>query len=164
MCAGVLVAGRIGLDHVPAEQRKHLVEAGVTGQVGVVEVGVAAVAEADVGRHQRQARLVAVADPVAVRIEERAGVDIRLPLAGGNVAHGDRSRGRGAGWVTQPDRRRKPVHQHIVPLVEDRHSPLSVRNSRESELPFVVTLGEGEVFPIRIAQADVALGECETVV
>src|SRR5207237_2096528 len=53
----VLVAGRIRLDHVPGEQREHLVETRGTGQIGVVEVGVAAVAEAAVGGCQGGAGL-----------------------------------------------------------------------------------------------------------
>ena len=68
--ARALVAGRIGFDHVPAEQREDLVEAGVAAQIRIVEIGVAAVAEAIVGRHQREAFFVTVPNTVAVLIEE----------------------------------------------------------------------------------------------
>src|SRR5215469_17506250 len=82
-----LITSGVGFDYVPAEQREHLVESGVAAQVGVVEVGVAPVAEANVGRYQGKTLLVAVTHTIFVRIEEGGGVDIGLPLVHGNLAH-----------------------------------------------------------------------------
>src|SRR5438105_14421023 len=82
----VLVARRIRFNHVPGKQREYLVEARVAAQVGVVEVGVAPVAEPDVCRYQRQAGFVGVPNTVAIGVKEAAGVDVRLPLVYGNIA------------------------------------------------------------------------------
>src|SRR5712692_1345152 len=60
MGPGVLETRGIRFNNIPAEQREYLVEARVTGQVGVVEVGVAAVAEADVRRNQGQSGFAAI--------------------------------------------------------------------------------------------------------
>ena len=57
------------------------------------------------------------------------------------------------------DGSRKSIHQHVVPLVKDSHSPLSVRYSREGERAVGIALGEGEIFAVGIAKADVALGK-----
>ena len=156
----VLVAGRIRLDHVPGEQREHLVETRGTGQIGVVEVGVAAVAEPDVGRYQGEPGLVGVLHTIAVPIEERTGVKVRLPLIHGNLPH----IAAGRVGVDEPHRRRKTVHQHVVPLVEDRDAPVAIGKAREPEGPIGLALGEREIFAVRISDAHVALGEGEAVV
>ena len=57
---GVLVTGVVGLNRIPAEQRKLFVESGEAVQVGVVAVGEAAVAEANVRLHQRESRFGAL--------------------------------------------------------------------------------------------------------
>src|SRR5215467_1044135 len=82
-----LITSGVGFDYVPAEQREHLIESGVAAQVGVVEVGVAAVAEANISRYQSKTLLVGVTHTVLVRIEERRRVDVGLPLVHGNLAH-----------------------------------------------------------------------------
>ena len=71
---GVLVACGIGFDHVPVEQREHFVEAGKTVKVGAVEVGVAAVAETDVGGDEVKAGLVVLRDTVAVFVSKKVRV------------------------------------------------------------------------------------------
>src|SRR6266446_7468351 len=57
MRPGVLETRAIRFNDIPTEQREDLVESRVALKVCVVEVGVAAVAEPDVGRNQREARL-----------------------------------------------------------------------------------------------------------
>ena len=57
------------------------------------------------------------------------------------------------------DRSRKAVDDQIVPLVEDRDSPVAVGKTGKAEGPVGVALGEREIFLVRIAQAHVALGE-----
>ena len=151
----------IGFDHIPAEQREYFIEAGIAVQVGVVEIGEAAVAEPDVGRHQRQSRLYRPADAVAVLVEERAGVDVRLPLVHGNL---DAKLHRWRAAQSTTDRRGKAVHQHVVPLVKHVMLPIAVREARKSEAAVGIALGEREVFAVRIAEADVALGEPKCVV
>src|SRR5438270_6757372 len=89
MRACVLVTRAIRFNDVPAEQREDLVETGVAVQVSVIEVGEAAVTEANVSGNQRQSIFTQIADTVAVLIEVRAGVDVGLPLVSGNVAHTD---------------------------------------------------------------------------
>ena len=49
--ARVLVSGRVGFHHVPAEQRKYLVEASIAVQVSIVEVRETAIAETNVCRY-----------------------------------------------------------------------------------------------------------------
>jgi len=67
--AGVLVTGRIRFNNIPTEQREDFVEPGVTVQVGIVEVGITAVAEPNVRRHQREPGLVAIPDAVEVLVK-----------------------------------------------------------------------------------------------
>ena len=67
MSAGVLVTGRIRLNHIPVEDREHLVEAGESIQVGAVEVGVAAIAVADVSGHEGEPRLIVLRNAVAIQ-------------------------------------------------------------------------------------------------
>ena len=64
----------------------------------------------------------------------------------------------------EPDGRRKTVDQHVVPLVEDGDSPVAVGKTGEREGAIGIALGEREVLAVRIAEADVALGEGEAVV
>src|SRR6267143_3366295 len=97
LCPCVLETRAIRFNDIPTEQREDFVEARVAGQVGVVEVGVAAVAEPDVGRNQGKARLYRVAghrvnvlNTIVVEVDEGLGVDIRLPLVHGNLTHIDR--------------------------------------------------------------------------
>ncbi len=158
MSAGVGIAVRVRFDHVPAEQREYLVEPGVAGEVRVVEVREAAVAEADVGRHQRETSFVVVTHAVAVGIEEGAGVDVRLPLVQGNFAQ------VGACTTAQAHRRRQAVDQHVVPLVEYCDSPHAIRQPGQREVPVDVALGEREILAVGVADAHVALGEGKAVV
>src|SRR5262249_38652857 len=143
-----------GLDHVPVEQREHLVEAGAAGKVGVVEVREAAVAEADIGRNQCETGLVVGGYATAVAVEERACGDVRLPLVNRDLVHVCYGRGESA---RHADRRRNAVHDLVVPLVEDRDLKVARWNIRENEIPVGIALGEGEVESVGLAQAREAL-------
>src|SRR5437764_10851332 len=46
--------------------------------------------------------------------------------------------------LSQPRWRRKAVHQHIVPLVEDRDSPIAIRQTRERERAIGGAFGRSE--------------------
>ena len=153
-----LVTGGIRFNHIPAEQREYFVKPGVPVQVGIVEVGIAAVAEPNVRRNQREPWFGVLTNTIPVLVEEGRSDDICLPLARGNLAQ---ILGCAA---AQADRGRKAIHQHIVPLVKDGQSPDPIGKTRESERSIGVALGKGEVFAVRIAKAYVALGEGETVV
>ena len=97
--AGVLVPGRIGFDHIPVEDGEHFVEAGKAVQVSAVEVGVAAVAVADVGGHEGKPGLVVLRDTVAILVEEGPRVEILSPLVDGDISHIDGwPCPRGPGW------------------------------------------------------------------
>ena len=85
--SGVLVASRIRFNNIPAEQRKYLVKACVSAQVGIVKVRVAAVTEPDVRRHQRQSGFIGVLNAIVVEVKEGLGVQICLPLVHGNRTH-----------------------------------------------------------------------------
>ena len=63
--AGRLEARGVGFDYQPVQEREDFVEACIAVQVGVVEEPEAAVAIADVGRHQRQARLAGLRHAIA---------------------------------------------------------------------------------------------------
>ena len=69
--------------------------------------------------------------------------------------------GRSAG---QSDRRRKAIHQHVVPLVENGDSPITIRQARESERAIGGALGECKILAVRVSKAHVALGESEAIV
>src|ERR1700746_2202598 len=120
MDARGLVARGGGFDHVPAEQREYLVEASVAREIRVVEVGIASVAEAVVGRDQGEAVFIAILNPVAVHVEEAGGVDVGLPLVHGELVQVE---GRS---TRETDRRGKAVYEYIVPLVEDGDSPNAI--------------------------------------
>src|SRR6266404_3080386 len=60
-----LKARGVGFDYQPVQEREDFVEARIAVQVGVVEEPEAAVAIADVGRHQRQARLAGLRHAIA---------------------------------------------------------------------------------------------------
>ena len=123
----VLVAGCIRFHYVPIEQREDLVEAGVAVQVGVVEVGKAAVAELDVRRNQREFGLAGLTDSIVVLIEEGRSVDVRLSLVGGYLAH---IYSCSAGY---PYGRGKAVDQHIVPLIEHSDAPVAIGQAGQFE-------------------------------
>ena len=180
--AGALVARGVGLDRVPVEQREDLVEARIAVQVGVVEVRVAAVAEANVGGHQRKARLARVLrHAVAVQVNEGACVDIGLPLVHADLAHvadrgsgvragaGNRVRSTRDGGAKPPDvvaaahrdRLCDAVDDLVVPLVEGRDLPVARRDVLEVEIAVRIALREGNFSAVRITQADVALRECQ---
>jgi hypothetical protein len=127
MCPGVLVTDRIRLNDVPAEEREYLVEAGVTAQVSVVEVGVAAVTEPNVGWHQREARFGGIWNAIVVLVKESLGVEVRLPLVHGQLPKVETRAG-------QADRSREAVHEHIVPLIENRNSPITIGKTRKREV------------------------------
>ena len=180
MHASVLVAGAVALDHIPVEQREDLVEARIAVQVGVVEIREAAVAEANVGRRQRQARLRVVRYAGALHIDEAARVDVSLPLVHtdlahvAGIAHSARTR---AGCRVRPTRSghaalppnvigaahghglRDPVDDLIVPLVEGRDLPVARRDTLEIKVAVAVALRERDFSTVRVAQADVALRE-----
>jgi len=63
--AGRLEARGVGFDYQPVQEREDFVEARIAVQVGVVEEREAAVAIADVGRHQGQARLAGLRHAIA---------------------------------------------------------------------------------------------------
>src|SRR5207253_8861108 len=121
--------------------------------------GVAAVAETDVGRHQRKTWLVCVLNSVVVQVEEALGVDIRLPLVHGDLSQIDCASIDG---VVEPDRRRQAIDQHVVPLVEDGDSPITIGKTGEGELTIRVALGKGEILAVSIAEAHVALDRKST--
>ena len=85
MGPGVLETRGIRFNNIPAEQWEDLVEARVTSQVGVVEVGEAAIAEADVRGDKRESGFAAVLNTVPILVKEALGVEIRLPLVCGNL-------------------------------------------------------------------------------
>ena len=61
--------------------------------------------------------------------------------------------------IAHADRRGDAVHNLIVPLVEGRDLPVAGGNILEVEVAVGIALGEQELGAIRIAEADVALGE-----
>ena len=156
--AGVLVASHVGFDHVPAEQRELFVEARISIQVGAVEVGEAAVAEPNVRVDQRKPIFIRIANAVLVGVEEGGGVDVCLPLVGGELTH------VGGGAAGQANRSRKAVDQHVVPLVKYCDSPVAIGQTCQSEGAIGVALRECEVLGVRIAKAHVALGERKAIV
>ncbi len=155
MHAGLLVARRIRLDHVPVEQWEHFVEWRVAVQIRVVEVGHAAIPEAHVGRHQRQAGITVARHTVSHQIDEGARIQVRVPLQHGNVADIHRRA------AFERHRPRQPVDDLVVPLVEHRDPEGAVRQAGEAEGAVRVALGEGDVIPVGIAHAHVALREPE---
>ncbi len=120
----VLETRRIRFNDIPAEQREDLVEARGPCQVGVVEVGVAAVAESNVSRNERESGFGGILNTVPILVEEARGVEIRLPLVHGNLSQ---VRGCPAG---QPYRRRKAIHKDVVPLVKYSDSPIPIGKTR----------------------------------
>src|SRR5213075_946502 len=92
------------------------------------------------------------------RVEERSGVNVRLPLVHGNFAQ------VGGGSASQPDGRRKAVHQHIVPLVEDRDSPIAIRQAREGERAVGGAFGKCKILAVWVSKAHVALSESEAII
>src|SRR5207249_11187767 len=122
-----LVTRGIPFNHIPAEQREYFVKPAVPVQVGIVEVGIAAVAEPNVRRNQREPWFGVLTNTIPVLVEEGRSDDICLPLARGNLAQ---ILGCAA---AQADRGRKAIHQHIVPLVKDGQSPAPIGKTRESE-------------------------------
>src|SRR6266581_5240254 len=158
MGSRVLETRGIRFNDIPAEQREDLVEARVTGQVGVVEVGEAAIAEADVRRNKRESGFAGVLNTVPILVEEALGVDIRLPLVRGNLSHVDSCS------TGERDGRRKTVHERVVPLVKYSDSRIPVGKTRQGERSIAVALGEREVFAVRISKAHVALSESKATV
>ena len=140
-----------GFDHQPVHEREHFVEARVPVQIRVVEEADAAVAIADVGVDQREAGLLTLRDAVAIRVDERAGIDVRPPLRGGEQL--------GCGVAVDPDRLHEAVDDELVPLVEDGELPVALGNIRKGDLSVRIALAEGEVRGIRSAQGQVALRE-----
>ena len=59
---------------------------------------------------------------------------------------------------------RDSVHHLIVPLIEGRNLPVSARYTGEAEVAVGIALRERKIFAVRIAQADVGLGEGVAVV
>src|SRR5205085_9326281 len=135
-----------------------LVEAGEAVQVRAVEVGEAAVAEADVGRYQRKARFGVLRQTVAVDVDERPGVDVRVPLVNRNL-----SQILDHAIAGQCDGRRNTVDDLVVPLVEEGNFPIPRWNTGKVEVPTLVALDEREVRTVRISQAGIALGEGKAV-
>src|SRR6266581_5307128 len=158
MGSRVLETDGIGFNDIPAEQREDLVEARVTCQVGVVEVREAAIAEANVRRNQREPGFGAILDTVPILVKEALGVDIRLPLVGGNLSHVDSCS------TGEPDGCGKAVHEQVVPLVKDSDSPIPIGKTRQGERSIAVALGEREVLAVRISKAHIAIGEREAAV
>src|SRR5207253_580232 len=70
----------------------------------------------------------------------------------------------GSSAAAEPDRRRQAIDQHVVPLVEDGDSPITIGKTGEGELTIRVALGKGEILAVSIAQAHIALGEGEAAV
>ena len=159
MGAGVLVAGDIGFNRVPTEQRECLVEVGGTGEVGDQPVRQAAVAVSDGDVGEWNSRLVGLRDAILVVVDEGAGVDVRLPLGRCDVSHSD-----GLSAASYAHRCRKSVYQQIVPLIEYGDSPIARGKTREFEGAIAGALGECEVFAVGIAKAHIALGPVVCVV
>ncbi len=154
----LLEAGRIGFNHIPVEQREYLVERGVAVEIGIIEIGIAAVAEADVGRNQRQTRLAVLRHTVAVQVDEGPGVEIRVPLQDRQVFDIDIPC-----IGSQFYCRGKAVDDLVVPLVEDRQSEGAIGNPGKAELTFVIAFGECNILAVRISQAHKALCESQGV-
>ncbi|ETN73097.1 hypothetical protein NECAME_18525, partial [Necator americanus] len=152
---GLLEAGQVGIDDVPVEQRELFVERRIAVHVRVVEIRIAAVAEPDVGRQQREAGLARISHAVAVRVEERARVQIRLPLQHRDIA-GIRHRA-----ASERHGRCEPVDDLVVPLVEHRDAGNARGQPREAERAVRVALRERVVFAVRIAHAHIALREAQ---
>src|SRR5256886_11832611 len=94
---------------------------------------------------------------IAFRFEELWGIIVRLPLVHGNLTHI-------RGSASQPRWRRKAVHQHIVPLVKNRDSPIAIRQAREGERAVGGAFGKCKILAVRISKAHVALGKSKAVV
>ena len=159
--AGLLEAGRVGLDDQPVHEREHLVVRGVAIQVGLILEADAAVTVADGDRQQRDAafevvaRGVTVRDAVVVGVQVRARVDVRAPLG---RRHGHRRH------AVDRDRVHQAVEHDVVPLVEHRQLVGAVRQVVEREVAVRVALREREGLLVRHAQRRVAVREPERVV
>ncbi len=161
---GVLITVRIRFHHVPVKDREDLIKASETLQVGAVEVGETAVAVPDVGRYEREARFGVLRYAITVQVEERPGGEVILPAVNADFSHiADGARaGRsmaqgGVGSAAHADGCRNPVYDLIVPLVEDRKSPITSGDPLHSKVPLVIALREGDVSAIRATQTGVAL-------
>src|SRR5882762_2419967 len=150
--AGGLVTGRVRFNRIPVEQGERLVEIGHTAEVREETVGHAAVFEPDFVLNQRNSRTAERRDASLGVVDERAGVDVRLPLLNRNVSQIE--------WLSdhQVGGRRQAIHDLIVPLVEDGDSPTATGKTVEGEGPIGGALGEREVLAVRIAKAHEALG------
>ena len=107
------------------------------------------------------------AQTLALVVVDEAGsscVEVRLPLRGRDVAHvASVRRGTGSGAKaargTQSHGRGKSIHELIVPLVERRYSPITLRAGYGSaERSVRSALGEGEILAVLVSKAHVALG------
>src|SRR5690242_5252040 len=67
----------------------------------------------------------------------------------------------GVGAAAHAHWRGDSIHDLIVPLVEDRQSPVAGGNPRQGEIALAIALSKGEVSAIRAAQAGEALGIAE---
>src|SRR5581483_10416820 len=151
----VFVTRGVGFDHVPVEQREHLVETGKAVQVGAVEVREATVFVPNVGGDQGKSGLAIFGNAVAVRIKERPGVQVRLPRMNSNVAHV-------LSGLIYPNGSGDAVHDHVIPLVEDGYAPVAGGRIK-AEGSISITLRECKVGTVRAAQTDIALRVSEHV-
>ena len=167
--ARALEARGVAFDHQPVHEREHFVETGVAVQVGVIEEAEAAIAVADVGRNQRQARLVGLRHAVAsgagdaiTHVHERAGVKIRPPLGDGEHDRVPYARSGAADSAALPrdvNRRDQAIEHDVIPLIEHRQLVVADRNAGEYEIAIRVALGEGDIGVIGRAHAHVAIRE-----
>ena len=153
MYSGRLVTGGVCFNDVPVEQRERLVEIGGAVEVRDEIVGQAAVTEPNGSVDQRNSGLGGLREAILVVVNERPGIDVRLPLLFRNVSDID---GFAAGQVNG---RRESIYDLVVPLIEDGDSPITIGQAREGEGPISVALGEYKVLAVRISEADVALSE-----
>ena len=161
MHAVQLVAGVIDIDHQPIQEWEYFVEPCITVQIGIIEAHIAAVAKADVERHQRQTWLSLLRHAVAIGVEEHATVQIGAPLCHGNFK---RLRNASDDIAIHLDRRRQAVDQQVVPLVEDGDFHVALGDTGERKCSIGVALGERKIVAVRCAQADVALRKAVDIV
>src|SRR5262249_59184892 len=99
------------------------------------------------------------------QVEESPGGEVVLPSVNRDLSHvTDRARRagsvaqRGVGTAPHANRRRNPVDDLIVPLVEDGDSPITRWNPRQGKCSIFIALCEPDISAIRAADAGEALG------
>ena len=159
--AGLLITDGIALHDIPVEQREGFVERSEPAEIRVVQIGISAIAEADMGCHQRQSGLTFLGDAVPVEILEAARVHVGLPLQRCNVVDVDVPGDDVAVAIQlgQMHGSGQAIDDLIVPLVEHGNAQVAVGKTANFKSAVTVAFGEPEVVAVRIAHAHIALRE-----